>query len=252
MKVLVAGKGGAGKTTLAAVLARTLARRGLEVTAIDGDSNPNLAIALGLGEDYRGVRSIRNELGGKSDAHAIEHLTRDFGVLCPDGVRLMQTGEVKKPSEGCLCCGSHMTFRDVYGRLESGGNHWVVADLEAGVNDVLWAYPKPGDAMVIVTDPSMKSLEVGKRLRAVAGDLGLDTVIVVANQAETEGDLERAAAAFPGLTVVRVPDDAEVRRADRDGLSPLDSAPGCAGTLALASIADRLSATLPDPARPMP
>ena len=240
MKVLVAGKGGVGKTTLAAVVARTLARRGLVVTAIDGDSNPNLAIALGLGEEYRGVRSIRNELGGKSDPHPIAELTRDFGVAAPDGVRLMQTGEVKKPSEGCLCCGSHMTLRDVFGRLPSGADHWVVADLEAGVNDVLWAYPQPGDAMIIVTDPSMKSLEVGKRLRHVAEELGLTTVIVVANQFENPGDLDRASLAFPGLPVVAVPDDADVRRADRDGRSPLDSSPGAAGVLALAEIADRL------------
>ncbi len=240
MKVLVAGKGGVGKTTLAAVLARTLARRGLEVTAVDGDSNPNLAIALGLGDSYRGVRSIRNELGGKSDPHPIAELTRDFGVAAPDGVRLMQTGEVKKPAEGCLCCGSHMTLRDVFGRLESGPGHWVVADLEAGVNDVLWAYPRPGDAMVIVTDPSMKSLEVAKRLRTVAEELGVTNLIVVANQFETPGDLERASAAFPGLEVVAVPDDPDVRRADRDGTSPLDHAPGSAGVLALAAIADRL------------
>lgn len=240
MKILVAGKGGVGKTTLAAVVARTLARRGLEVTAIDGDSNPNLAIALGLGGDYRGVRSIRNELGGRSDPHPIAELTRDFGVAGPDGVRLMQTGEVKKPSEGCLCCGSHMTLRDVFSRLESGPDHWVVADLEAGLNDVLWAYPKPGDAMIIVTDPSMKSLEVGKRLRYVAEELGLTTVIVVANQFETSSDLERAALAFPGLPIIAVPDDSSVRRADRDGQSPLDTAPEAAGVLALAEIADRL------------
>ena len=238
----MAGKGGVGKTTLAAVLARTLARRGLEVTAVDGDSNPNLAIALGLGEDYRGVRSIRNELGGKSDPHPIAELTRDFGVAAPDGVRLLQTGEVKKPSEGCLCCGSHMTLRDVFGRLESGAGHWVVADLEAGVNDVLWAYPQPGDAMIIVTDPSMKSLEVGKRLRHVAAELGLTTVIVVANQFENTGDLDRAALAFPGLPIVAVPDDADVRRADRDGNSPLDSSPDAPAVLALSEIADRLLA----------
>lgn len=240
MKVLISGKGGVGKTTVAAILARTLARRGLEVTAVDGDSNPNLAIALGMGDNYRGVRSIRNELGIPSGGQPIEHLTRDFGVAGPDGVRVMQTGEVKKPSEGCLCCGSHMTLRDVFARLESGAGHWVIADLEPGVSDVLWAYPKPGDAMVIVTDTSRKSLEVGRRLRDVAAELGLQTVVVVANQAERPDDIERAQAAFPGLEVVAVPDDAAVRGADRQGGSPLDLAPEAAGTLAIAAVADRL------------
>lgn len=48
MKVAVAGKGGSGKTTVAGTLARVLARRGAEVLAIDGDTNPNLAIAVGI------------------------------------------------------------------------------------------------------------------------------------------------------------------------------------------------------------
>ena len=48
MKVAVSGKGGTGKTTIAATLARCLARRGYRVLAIDGDSNPNLAMSLGI------------------------------------------------------------------------------------------------------------------------------------------------------------------------------------------------------------
>jgi Mrp family chromosome partitioning ATPase len=48
MKIAVAGKGGSGKTTLAGTLARVLGRRGQAVLAIDADTNPNLAITLGL------------------------------------------------------------------------------------------------------------------------------------------------------------------------------------------------------------
>jgi CO dehydrogenase maturation factor len=48
MKIAVAGKGGSGKTTLAGTLARALGRRGQAVLAIDADTNPNLAITLGL------------------------------------------------------------------------------------------------------------------------------------------------------------------------------------------------------------
>jgi CO dehydrogenase maturation factor len=48
MKIAVAGKGGSGKTTIAGTLARVLARRGLQVLAIDGDTNPNLGISAGI------------------------------------------------------------------------------------------------------------------------------------------------------------------------------------------------------------
>lgn len=245
MKILVSGKGGAGKTTISAVLARTLARRGQEVTAIDGDSNPNLAIALGMGDLTGRMPSIRNQLGGKSEGHEIARLMDDFGVEGPDRVRLVQTGEIKRPAEGCLCCGSHMTLRDVFTRVPHGDGHVVVTDLEPGVNDVLWAWPKPGDVLVIVTDPSAKSLETGKRLAAVGRQLELTRMVVVANQVERPDDLERTQLAFPGMEVFAVPDDAELRRADRHGRSALDTAPGCAGVAAIERLAGELLAPAP-------
>ena len=49
MKIAVAGKGGSGKTTIAGTLSRVLAGRGLPVVAIDDDSNPNLALTVGMG-----------------------------------------------------------------------------------------------------------------------------------------------------------------------------------------------------------
>jgi CO dehydrogenase maturation factor len=51
MKIAVAGKGGSGKTTLAGTLARMLGRRGHAILAIDADSNPNLAITLGISRE---------------------------------------------------------------------------------------------------------------------------------------------------------------------------------------------------------
>jgi len=51
MKVAFSGKGGAGKTTIAATLARVWAQDGKQVYAIDGDPNPNLGVALGISRD---------------------------------------------------------------------------------------------------------------------------------------------------------------------------------------------------------
>ncbi len=48
MKIAVGGKGGSGKTTVAGTLARVLAERGQRVVAMDDDSNPNLAMTLGV------------------------------------------------------------------------------------------------------------------------------------------------------------------------------------------------------------
>lgn len=236
MKVLVAGKGGVGKTMVAASLARMLSRRGLEVTAIDGDANPNLAVALGLGEDFAGVRSIRNQIGAPSHGHDIAELTREFGVEAPDRVRVMQTGEVKRPSDGCLCCGSHMTFRDVLARLPSGSGHWVIADLEAGANDLIWANPGPDDILLLVTDGSLKSLEVARRLRAVAAAVGVRRILHVANR--RSGGADRTQELLPDVEVWHVPEDDAVRLAGRTGRAALDAAAGGPAMSALEQLAD--------------
>ena len=105
MKVAVAGKGGAGKTTIAATLARVFARRGYCVNALDDDPNPNLAAALGLASDQvaRLRRVPRDEIMEErvdADGERALHLTRPFkevlreyGVCGPDNVGvLMMTG----------------------------------------------------------------------------------------------------------------------------------------------------------------
>ncbi|GAC1690339.1 MAG: carbon monoxide dehydrogenase accessory protein CooC [Candidatus Dormibacteraceae bacterium] len=239
MKVLITGKGGVGKTTIAAVLARSLARRGLNVIAIDGDANPNLGLALGIGEGIQHVHSVNNDIGKRIHEKELGELLETFGVSAPDGVRLLQTGEVAYPSEGCPGCGPHETLREVVARFPDDMQSVVIADLEPGVNDLIWAHPKPHDVVLIVTDTSKKSLEVGKNMRAVAAELNLGRVIVIANRAERPDDAERARAEFPGTAVHVVPEDPLVRQADRDGLSPIDTASNGPGVSAITALVDQ-------------
>lgn len=100
MQIAVAGKGGSGKTTIAGTLARILAREGRVVRAIDGDSNPNLAVTLGVnpaaafgvaGLPSGLLRIIEDEDGTR---HAIlvkspEEIFSEYGVDAPDGIRLV-------------------------------------------------------------------------------------------------------------------------------------------------------------------
>lgn len=101
MRIGLAGKGGAGKTTTAATLARVLARRGYRVNALDDDPNPNLAVALGLAADQlaRLKRVPRDEIleeradaSGTRDLHLtrpFEEVLRAYGVTGPDGVAVL-------------------------------------------------------------------------------------------------------------------------------------------------------------------
>ena len=101
MRIAVAGKGGAGKTTISATLARLYARRGHEVNAIDDDPNPNMAAAMGLDEaQIEQLRRVPQEdiLDEHEDenGHAVltlkkpfEEVISTYGVVGPDGVRVL-------------------------------------------------------------------------------------------------------------------------------------------------------------------
>ena len=103
MKLAVTGKGGSGKTTTSGILARTLARRGQRVVALDCDSNPNLGISLGVGDDEtERLVAIREALDEGEQQHAPgwDELLERFGSDAPDGVRLAVVSRIDNPEPG--------------------------------------------------------------------------------------------------------------------------------------------------------
>lgn len=103
MRVAVVGKGGSGKTTVAGILARSLARAGFDVIALDCDANPNLGISIGLGidatEKLAGIRQSLDD-GGAEHAPSVAQLLDSFGASGPDGVRLAVATKIEDPDPG--------------------------------------------------------------------------------------------------------------------------------------------------------
>lgn len=109
MKIAISGKGGSGKTTIAATLSRLFARSGLPVLAIDGDPNPNLSQALGLGtsDDIapipRGIAERREDESGAARlvlTKSVRSIIEDHGIKAPDGVTLIVGSRVDHPGAG--------------------------------------------------------------------------------------------------------------------------------------------------------
>ncbi len=111
MKVAVTGKGGSGKTTITATLARLLARQGYHVLAVDGDPNPNLAVALGVSAE--GVQRLkplpRDLLAEVTDEDGVVSLamtrTREevesaCGAIAPDGVSVLMGSQLEGAGRG--------------------------------------------------------------------------------------------------------------------------------------------------------
>jgi CO dehydrogenase maturation factor len=236
MKVAVSGKGGVGKTLIAAGLACGFAERGLKIIAIDADSSPNLALTLGLStEEARKIMPIsenkelvESKTGtGYSGVYrlsfTVDDIVRDYAVITPFGVNLIVMGTVKAMESGCMCA-PNAVIRALLRHLIVERNEAVVLDLEAGVEHIGRGTARQVDALLIVADSNLKSLEIAKHIHDLAAKAGMKQLYLVGNRImnETQEKAVRSFAEKNGLTILTlIPFDQKVTEADMLGETPL-------------------------------
>jgi CO dehydrogenase maturation factor len=124
-----------------------------------------------------------------------------------------------------------------------GADPIVIADFEAGVGTLTRLGAAAVDALVVVVEPTPKSIEVAQRAIAIAAERGIGPVTVVANKVGGDDDVGRLRAALGERAFSVVPEDPAILDADRDGHAPLDLSPHSPGVRAVASVARSLVAT---------
>lgn len=117
----------------------------------------------------------------------------------------------------------------------------IVADLEAGVGTVSRLDARCVDRLLLVVEPSAKSIETGRRALKIAGEVGIDDIRVVASRVLRTDDATRVGEAFHGVPVFSIPEDQAVREADRAGLAPIDHAPEAPAVTAIGRLAEELT-----------
>ncbi|MDV3244098.1 MAG: P-loop NTPase [Nitrososphaerales archaeon] len=263
MKIAVSGKGGVGKTTVAGTMARTLARKGYKVLAIDADPSPNLARTLGVTQDEasRVIPIAENEElieektmipqaahGVHPEAYARVSFTVDdivdrFAVKAPDGVSLLVMGQVEHAGEGCMC-GPHRVTRELTEHLMVERDELVVMDMEAGIEHLSRGTARFMDAMLIVAEPYVKALETAARVDSLATELGIKDRYVVANKIRNPLDKKRVEDFCTKSRLellAAIPYDERVEEADRQGKAPLDYAANSNAPTAIAELGARLT-----------
>jgi len=236
MKIGVSGKGGIGKTLVAGALAYFFAKKGFKTIAIDADPSPNLALTLGLPfERAREIVPISEnrpliELktgtmfsGVYQLSFTVEDVVRDFSIETPYGVSLIVMGTVKSIGSGCTCP-ANAVIRALLRYLIVERDEAVVVDMEAGIEHLGRGTARHVDTMLIVTDPTVKSLEIAKKIYELAEDGGIKQIFLVGNKVanEVEGDSIRKFAENNDMLLLDlVPFDEKVQRAEMRGETPL-------------------------------
>ncbi len=106
MKLALAGKGGAGKTSITGTLARIFARDGYRVLAVDNDMNPNLSLTLGIPAERMmelpvfPPEVVREANGSYELAMSLEEICATYSLSAPDGVTLLTAAQPKQASTG--------------------------------------------------------------------------------------------------------------------------------------------------------
>ena len=207
MKLAVTGKGGVGKTTFAATLARLYAAEGRPVLAADVDPDANLGLALGFDEEtldsivpISKMRKLVEERTGATAGNQFYHLNPKVDDI-PE----------------------HVMLKRIINNLVLRREDVVILDMEAGLEHLGRGTTEGVDAFIVVIEPGARSVQTYKNVKRLAKDLGVSQVKVVANKVRNEDDENFIRERIPQEDLLgMIHYNTEVIDADRQGKSPYD------------------------------
>lgn len=237
MKIAITGKGGVGKTTVAAILARLYADEGRPVLAADVDPDANLGMALGFtAEEMAEIIPISKmrELIAERTGAGNETFGKFFRINpkvddLPDklakeknGVRLLLLGTVETGGTGCVCP-EHVMLRQLLTHLVLRREDVVILDMEAGLEHLGRGTASGVDQFIVVIEPGERSVQTYRQVVKLASDLGVKKVRVIANKVRNEEDEAFVRSRIPEEALLGIVHyNGEVQEADRSGKSPYD------------------------------
>ena len=237
MKLAITGKGGVGKTTLTALLAQAYADAGRQVLAVDADPSPCLAGALGFPDELRAQLHpiaemdalIEERTGAKPGTVGgfftinprVDDIPERFSVM-HRGVKLLEMGSVELGGSGCICPESAM-LKTLFTHLLFRKDDVLLMDMYAGVEHLGRATVDFVDAMLVVVEPTRRSLGTAAQIKKLANDIKLDRLYLVGNKVRNDDEAKFLEAETPDMPLLGfLPADLKVQEADRLGIPVYD------------------------------
>lgn len=237
LKLAFGGKGGVGKTTVTALIARTIAALDKEnsVIAIDADPVANLAAGLGIDESQpiTPVAELSDLIAERTGATPgtmggfftlnpkVDDIPERFS-LEKDGIKLLVMGTVQSGGSGCICPEATI-LKALMNHLVLGRKEVVVMDMEAGVEHLGRATSGSVDALVVVVNPGARSRKAADTIRKLGQDIGIKNIVILGNRVTSEEDRALIADSMTDYEILGfLPEMDEIVKSDRDGSRPFD------------------------------
>lgn len=236
LKIAIGGKGGVGKTTITALLARSLAADpNNKVIAIDADPVANLAAGLGISEEkpitpISGLTELIAERTGAKPGTMGGFFTLNPKVddipdrfsLQRDGVKLLVMGTVQSGGSGCICPESTI-LKALMNHLVLVRDDIVIMDMEAGVEHLGRATSSSVDALVVIVNPGARSRAAAAKIRKLGQDIGIKNILILGNRVKGPEDEQLIRDSLSDFEILGfLPEQDEIVNADRDGRRAYD------------------------------
>ncbi|PIP67725.1 MAG: carbon monoxide dehydrogenase [Candidatus Omnitrophica bacterium CG_4_9_14_0_2_um_filter_42_8] len=196
MKIAVSGKGGVGKTSVAAGLVIFFEKQGKRVIAIDADPDANLAATLGFSVSERPspiseLKKIILERTGEVGTFfklnpKVDDIPDKFSAR-KGNIRLIEMGTVKKGGAGCVCPESAF-LKALLSHIFLNRDEVVIVDMEAGIEHLGRGTAQSVEKFLIVVEPNNTSLDTAKKINSLAEGLGIKDVSVIGNKIRSDKD----------------------------------------------------------------
>lgn len=227
MKVLICGKGGSGKSTITALLAKAMARKGYNVLVVDSDeSNFGLHRQLGveMAEDFMNYLGGKKALGEKmmkafQKGEAASIFDEKWGISeIPEAytvengnIKIMAVGKIHEFGEGCACPMGALA-KHLLKNIETTSEDLVLVDTEAGIEHFGRGVEEGCDLVLMVLDPSYESIQLSEKIKQLAEKAGKPLYFIL-NRVDKIGAHFIMETVDKTHVLASVPSDLEVFRA---------------------------------------
>ena len=226
MKIILCGKGGCGKSTLATLLARAYQKEGKNVLVIDSDeSNYGLHRQLGfeLPQDFthyfgdkRGAFRKFDDKGYLFDEKwSISDIPEDY-LSGEDGLHLMAIGKIHEAEEGCACA-MGFTAKMFLENLRDDEDDIVITDTEAGVEHFGRGVDRSADRILMVIDPSYESIRLSEKIHEMGRAIGKPVYFNINKADRDQVRMIKDALKHGDAVIAEIPMDTEIMMAGLRG-----------------------------------